>query len=290
MGAYSVLNPGVQALILRHIFRLSVVLWLGFVSQAGAQTIEVWLDAGEIQLIHEDGTVTRLEAGEYSRCAGPRCEIKLFENAPSRPSPPGQGRRADRLPPRVAAALRNAATPEDVAALIADNFALAGALMREAAVLGLASPGEIVVVLAPGLTPSDFAALISSAAMAAPAEADAIAAAAMSVPGADAPKIARALVKGLEASGHPPQALSAEIGEIVLALGGARPGEGGRIARAIADATSNPDDSAASIRAAAAQAIETGAVPDQGPPQQGPAGGPTFQSLPNETQNNPSGN
>lgn len=278
-------------MVLKRLLGLSGVAILCGTITAGAQTIEVWLDTGEIQLTHEDGTVTTLKAGEYSRCVGSNCKIELFDTAPDRPQPPGAPGRAGRLPRDVAAALQGATTPEQIAALIAGNFGLAGPLMREAAALGIASPAEIVALLAPGLAPSDFAALIMGATIAAPGEADAIAVAALGVPGATGPRVARALIAGLEASGHPPEAVETEIGEIVAALGGTLPGANNAIAEAIANATSNPDDTAETVQEGA-QDIQTGTLaPDAGPsPNQGPPPPPALPGSPSETQNNPSGN
>ncbi len=206
------------------------------------------------------------------------------------------------LPSPVSTLLGNATSAADIAALVLANPDLAGTIMAQAAALGIASPAQVLnEAIAPSSSSATISTLVCGAAEATPGQANLSAATAFSAAGGAswggdlAPSIATAAIDCVEASGASPEAVASEAAEIVVALQ-ALAGAGFKhaIAQAAADATDTPDDSAASLQAAAdALSTRFGVMmgmhgTDNNPP--GVGGGPKFFKLPSESQNHPSDN
>lgn len=195
------------------------------------------------------------------------------------------------LPPAVSAGLEAALSPQDVAVLVAAHPEFATTLMFQATLLGLASPSAVVSLLAGEMTSQDLSALVESAAEAAPLEADIIAAAAFDAVGGEAEVIGEAAIRGIEAASSDlgPSELATEAAEVARALIARVPAEQNAIARAIALATSTPDDSSATILAET-EAIETADVAPAADPLAPVGSAAALSILPSESQNTPSQN
>jgi hypothetical protein len=207
-------------------------------------------------------------------------------------SAPVQAATDQLLPQSVAAGLQAAASDQDVAALVLAYPNLAATLMSQAAVLGIASPSQVVSVLAGGMAPPELSALVAAAAEAAPLEADIIAAAAFDAFGDEAQLIGEAAIRGMEAGSARFSAfeIANETAEVTRALIARAPGEQDEIAQAISQATSTTGDSPASILAASA-AIQTADIaPVAGDPLTPIGPSAPLSNLPTEAQNTPSPN
>ncbi len=192
------------------------------------------------------------------------------------------------LPADVVAGLQAATSPSDVAALVAANPGLAATIMFEAAALGVASPSQVVSVLAGGLNSGDLAALVFAAAEAAPSEADATAAAAAAA-GGPRSVIGSAAVDGVEAAvpALSQPEVDAEAAEIMAALATGDAAQDATIAASIAGATNNPNDTGDTVLAAAGGDIETADITPTGQLRGNPGRLPSFINLPSESQASP---
>ena len=194
------------------------------------------------------------------------------------------------LPSEVVSALVAASEPRDIATLILVYPELAATLMFEAAVLGIASPTQVLALMAPDLQQTQVLELVTAAVEAAPAEADTVIQAAFRALEGQPQSIAVAAISGLEAAGLDDSAIRVETLEIVEILSGFAPESSLSIAEAAAAATSTQTDSAEILSLPDAASADTAGVAEPGATGlQAPAEIIQFRT-PSETQNNPSGN
>ena len=158
---------------------------------------------------------------------------------------------ADKLPASVSLQLQLATGPDQIALLAIAHPDLSVSIMEEAAVLGLASPAQIVsAAVTSEASPAMITQLTYASAKVDPLQASAVIASAAQIcvlTGGEvstefAPKLATAAVDGVEASGALAEVVESEAAQILAALMGwcGQTPEG--LARVIAAATNNLGD------------------------------------------------
>lgn len=192
--------------------------------------------------------------------------------------------------------LSYAATPAEVAAQIQSNPAGAVAAFQQAAADGI-SPSNVISALAASVpdpvTEAQFDAFLKSAVEAAPNEANAIAAAAANFFLNRAVDIAGNTTEGLDRSNLTDAEKAQETTEVLLALNriaGGNPTLRRQIAERIAAASTNPDDTADTILAAANQLdsnLTTADIAPTGTLRQNAARLAQFLNQPSELQISP---
>ncbi len=201
------------------------------------------------------------------------------------------------LPGPVSTSLAGATSAADIAALVLAYPDLAATIMAQAAVLGIASPVQVLsAAISPSSSTETILTLVGAAAEATPGQADLLAATAFSAAGGGddlAAIIAAAVIDGVEASGASPEVVASAAAEIVATLQElAGAGAEEAIAQAAADATDTPDDSATSLQAAAEAILTDGTETTEVGDESTESGdeSTTFVQPPSESQNNPSDN
>ncbi len=240
-----------------------------------AQTVEIWLFEGEVELSEPTGKIT-LRPGSYAGCGPAGCQVRSLSQAPPPPLADGT-QRSGALPAEVLAAIEAASTVSEIAELVAAHGSHTGEILTLSADLGIAAPNQVVQVLAPTLGSTQLMLLIFAAVEEFPEEADLIVGAAAQGSGTDPQLLAITAVQALEASGLTQEQIGREAAEVLLALGGS---SALAIAQAIADATSDPNDSPQSLMAQAEDELVTDTA-DTGPARTAPQ----FLNLPSESQN-----
>lgn len=127
----------------------------------GALANEVWLESGSIEISLSSGRSIQLQAGQYAKCGADGCEILPLSQAP--PQPGSAKTKADLSSDPVLAALIDAASAADVAALALANPDRAAEIIAQAAALGIASPEDVIAAAAGIAAPDELAALVSAA-------------------------------------------------------------------------------------------------------------------------------
>ncbi|MEM6622779.1 MAG: hypothetical protein AAF674_11170 [Pseudomonadota bacterium] len=257
------------------------ILAAGLCATASAQDVEIWMFDGAAD-VERDGQTVSVERGFYLGCDENGCRPLPLSDAPPPPST-FASTDAD-LPADLALALQLASTPEDIAALILAYPGFAGAILRQAAALGVASPAQVVGVLGPSLTSQSLADLVATAVSIAPELAGSIATAAVTG-GGDIAAIIFAAIQSLESSALDGDQVAAFAAGVAADLVAADAGDAEQIASIVAAATSDPNDTAETVLEAL-DGLESEDVADT-------PGADTPQidfSGPSELQNQPSPN
>ena len=198
------------------------------------------------------------------------------------------------LPAPVLDRLVVASTAGDIAEIILEFPEFAPTVLFETALLGVASPSQVIAEVPVAADQGLRISLLQAAAEAVPAEADILVTVAYQNWGEAPAVLANAAIVGAEAGGLPRELLINEALEIAAALTGLAPESATTVQQALAEGTSDPTDSAEFYASAQAAApLETADIPEQdGFPTASAIIAPLLspQGAPSETQNNPSPN
>ncbi|MEM1297813.1 MAG: hypothetical protein AAGH68_00945 [Pseudomonadota bacterium] len=197
------------------------------------------------------------------------------------------------LPPPALEALVVAETPGDIAELVLTHPEVAPTLLFEAALLGVASPAQVIARVPCEVPPGIRVELIRAGSEAVPAEADILVAEAHRNCGGQPAQQATAAILGVQDAGTPRELVRSEAFEIAAVLTGLAPASAQLIYSALANATTDSEDTAELYAAGPGNsALETADIADDGLPDVGLPEVPFVSPLgpPDGQQNNPSPN